>query len=198
MDTKLTMAEDVFLDKVNQICGKFGLNDMMAQLYAVLYFSNKPMSLDDMVERLRISKGSASVNIRALERYGVVRKVWVRGSRRDFYEAEMDIAKVVIARIRAMAQNRLSEVDDMLSSSYKSLDGLNRESSEDTEDIRLFKQKLDKLKDLYTQAKSVFGLLDSNLLMSAFDNNSKKDIGDRGEDEAKESLSQTSLKEAQV
>ena len=171
MDNKVTIAEDVFLNKVNQICSKFGLNDMMAQLYVILYFSNGPMSLDDMVERLKISKGSASVNIRALERYGVVRKVLVRGSRRDFYEAEMDIAKVVITRIRAMAQNRLSEVENMLSSSSESLDGLNGLTSEDAEEIRLFKQKLDKLRDLYTQAKSLFGLLDSSLLMNAFSGN---------------------------
>ena len=176
MDKNLMAAEDVFLNKVNQICGKFGLNDIMAQLYAVLYLSNTHLSLDDMVERLKISKGSASINIRALERYGVVKKVWVKGSRKDYYEAEMDIAKVVISRLRAMAQNRLSEVDDMLISSYSSLDCLNDGNLEETEEMKLFKQKLDKLGDLYSQAKSLFSLFDSSLLMSGIAGSPKKEV----------------------
>lgn len=176
MNTDLLRAEDVFLNKVNQICSRFGLNDIMAQLYAVLYLNNKPLSLDDMVDRLKISKGSASINIRALERYGVVRKVWVKGSRKDFYEAEMDIARVIIARIRAMVQNRLSEVDDMLTSSYESLELLNGGNEKESEDIKVFKQKLDNLKALYGQAKMLFNIFDSNLLMNSISANSRKEI----------------------
>src|SRR3989338_5938972 len=114
MNENLTNAQDVFLNEINQICSKFGLNNIMAQLYAILYLSDKPLSLDDMVDRLRISKGSASINIRALERYGAVRRVWIKGSRRDYYEAEADIVKVVVGRIRSMVNGRLTELEHMI------------------------------------------------------------------------------------
>ena len=94
MNTELEAIQDVFLEKINQMCREFGLNNVMAQLYAVLYFSGKPRSLDDMVNQLKISKGSVSINIRALERYGAVRRVWLRGTRRDHYEAEIDTSEV--------------------------------------------------------------------------------------------------------
>jgi len=163
MSEKAEKAQDVILEKINLICNKFGLNNIMAQLYAILYFSEQPLSLNDMVERLKISKGSASVNIRALERYRAVRRVWVKGSRKDYYEAEYDIAKVIIDRIRSMVQSRLLEIDEMLNSSYGILSSVNSNDKEEDEFVRAFEEKLNRLKGLYVQGKSMFELMNSTL-----------------------------------
>lgn len=168
MEEKLVQAQDILLAKINQICGKFGLNNIMAQLYAVLYMNNKVMSLNEMVERLKISKGSVSTNIRALERYGAVRQIWVKGSRKDYYEAEVDIAKVIFERMRSMAQNRLNELGDMLESSYqvlKSIEGPDRQSKED---VKVFAQRLEKLKKLHAKAESMFKLFNSKFVQGMF------------------------------
>lgn len=159
MESTLEKAQDVFLDRINQICNKFGLNNIMAQLYAVLYLNNHPLSLTDMAERLKISKGSVSVNIRALERYGVVRRIWVRGSRRDHYEAKNDISKVIMDRIKSMAQSRLSEIDDMVNSSYEVLNSVHASSKEDEANIKVFKERLDRIRKLEKKARSVMNLL---------------------------------------
>jgi len=164
MNKNLADAQDVFLGKVNQICNKFGLNNIMAQIYAILYLSDRPLSLNDMVERLKISKGSASINIRALERYGTVRKVWVKGSRKDYYEADTDIIKVIMNRVRSMAQKRISEIDDMLKSSYQILNSVNSSDKEEEEAMKVFKERLDKLKSLHSQMQSIFNLFNSGLL----------------------------------
>jgi len=156
MNKSLINAQDVFLSKINHMCSKFGLNNVMAQLYVVLYLSNKPLCLDDMVERLKISKGSASVNIRALERYGVVRQIWVKGSRKDYYEAETDISKVIVDRIRSMANGRLSEVEGMIASSTAALDAVVSSSEEDVESVKIFRERLEKLGAFYDQAKTLF------------------------------------------
>ncbi|MDD5438832.1 MAG: hypothetical protein PHS37_01435 [Candidatus Omnitrophica bacterium] len=164
MTEKLESAQDVFLGKINRICNKFGLNNVMAQLYAVLYLSNKPLSLTDMVERLKISKGSVSVNIRALERYNAVRRVWIKGSRRDYYEAEQDIYKVIFDRIKSMAGSRLSEFEDMINSSCRAVDTVVPADSEDEESIKVFKRRLDTLKNLHHKAQSLFELFDASAL----------------------------------
>ncbi len=180
MDGKLVQVQDVFLDKINQICSKFGLNNIMAQLYAILYLSNKPLSLDNMVERLKISKGCVSVNIRALERYGAVRRIWVKGSRRDFYEAKTDIYKVIMDRIKSIAQGRLLEVEDMVNSSYQALNTVNSSDKEEKEAIQVFKQRLDKLKSLHSRAQSLFNLFNSGLLNTVLKakikKNNKKEV----------------------
>ncbi len=174
MSEELEKAQDIFLGKVNQICAKFGLNNVMAQLYTILYLHGKPMSLDDMVEQLNISKGSVSTNIRALERYGAVRKIWIRGSRKDHYEAETDISKVIMDRAKAMSQNRLSEMDDMINSSYHALNSVNSSDKEEKEAIRTFKQKLDRLRDIQKKAQSVFNLFDSGFVNNILNTKSVK------------------------
>lgn len=163
MDSRLVAAQDSVLSRVSQMCSKFGLNNVMAQLYVVLYFSNKPLCLDDMVERLKISKGSASINIRALERYGVVRQVWVKGSRKDYYEAETDIAKVVIERVSSMAKTRLAEVDKMITISSAAMEGVRAEGGEDEESVRVFNERLGQLKSFYAQVKGMFDFFEMNM-----------------------------------
>lgn len=167
MDKKLIEAQDVLLGKINQMCGKFGLNNVMAELYAILYLSNKPLCLDDMVERLKISKGSASVNIRALERYGVVRPVWVKGSRKDYYEAETDIRKVIIERVNSMANSRLLEVDKMIRSSVDALNAVSSTNEEDVQSVKIFKERLEKLRAFHGQAKSLLNLFNMSFMDSA-------------------------------
>ncbi|MFH1189215.1 MAG: hypothetical protein V1682_00815 [Candidatus Omnitrophota bacterium] len=168
MNNKLIEAQDVFLTKINQMCGRFGLNNIMAQLYAILYLSAKPLSLDDMVERLKISKGSASVNIRALERYRVVRRVWVKGSRKDYYEAESDISKVIMDRIRSMAMGRLSEVKDMITSSREVINAVIPENGSDDEFVKTFKERLDRLQAIYDQAQGLFELFNATILTKEY------------------------------
>ena len=164
MNKELMKAQDIFLDRINHICNKLGLNSIMAQLYAILYLSNKTLSLDDMVERLKISKGSASVNIRTLESYGAVRRIWIRGSRKDYYEADTDIMRVVMDRVKLIGKIRLSEVDAMTKSCYQILNSIDPSDKDEGVAIRVFKQRLDKIETLRKQVHTLFNLINSGLL----------------------------------
>lgn len=73
----------------------FGFNDVMGRLYGTLLLSPEALSLDELADTLEISKGSVSMNMRALERWGMAKEHWVRGERRKFYIAESDIWKVI-------------------------------------------------------------------------------------------------------
>lgn len=164
MNKELMEAQDIFLDKINQICKKLGLNNVMAQLYAILYLSDEALSLDDMVERLKISKGSASVNIRALENYGAARRVWIRGSRKDYYEADTDIMRVIMDRVNLIGKIRLSEIDTMVKSCNQVLNSVNSADKDESDATKAFKHKLDKIETLRKQADSLFCLLNSGIL----------------------------------
>lgn len=175
MNKGLIKVQDIFLDRTNHVCKKLGLNNVMAQLYAILYLSNKPLSLDDMVERLKISKGSASVNIRALESYGAVRRVWVRGSRRDYYEADTDIARVIMDRVKLIARLRLSEVDELMKTSLKILDSVKPSDKDEDAAIKAFRQKLDEIEALRSRTQALFDLFNSGVLESILHAKDKKD-----------------------
>ncbi|MDX1951694.1 MAG: hypothetical protein SFY81_05890 [Verrucomicrobiota bacterium] len=76
-------------------CGHFfqvlGLPRSTGQIFGALYLSVKPLSLDDLVRTLSISKGSASMGTRFLMNWGAIRQVWVPGERRDYFEAVGDL-----------------------------------------------------------------------------------------------------------
>lgn len=165
MNNNFLEAQDVFLSKLNQICNKFGLNNIMAQLYAVLYLSDKAMSLTDMAERLKISKATTSISMRALERYGAAKRVWVKGSRRDYYEAEEDIYKVILDRVKSMSKSRLSEINDMIETSRSTLSSANSLDEEDKKSMERFKQRLNELKGFQRKAQSLFTLFNKSGLL---------------------------------
>lgn len=83
------------MDTMGRITAFWGFSKIMGQLYGLLYLSSAPRTLDEMAENLSISKGNVSINIRALERWNMVRKVWIKGDRKDFYEAETDFWKII-------------------------------------------------------------------------------------------------------
>jgi DNA-binding transcriptional regulator GbsR (MarR family) len=76
-----------FIEEAGKVTQSFGVGRVLGQIYAYLYFSERPRSLSDMQRGLGISKGSASMGVRQLEQWEAVRKVWVRGDRKDYYEA---------------------------------------------------------------------------------------------------------------
>ena len=92
----LQIVHDSMLDGLGQLADYFGFSKVMGQLYGSLLLSAEPLSLDDMMARLSISKASVSTNIRALEHMGMVRQVWVRGGsgRRKYFQAETDFWQI--------------------------------------------------------------------------------------------------------
>ncbi len=92
----LQVVHDSMLDGLGQLADYFGFSKVMGQLYATLLLSAEPLSLDDMMARLDISKASVSTNMRSLEHMGMVRQVWVRGGsgRRKYYQAETDFWQI--------------------------------------------------------------------------------------------------------
>ncbi len=90
------IVHDSMLDGLGQLADYFGFSKVMGQLYGSLLLSAEPLSLDDMMGRLGISKASVSTNMRSLEHMGMVRQVWVRGGsgRRKYYQAETDFWQI--------------------------------------------------------------------------------------------------------
>src|SRR4029450_3850395 len=79
-------AIDLFVSAVRLL----GLPRSLGELYGLLFISPGPLSIDDLVERLRISKGSASQGLKALRQIGAVKVTYVPGDRRDHYIAETE------------------------------------------------------------------------------------------------------------
>ena len=95
MHKNIEAVQDSTVAGLGRLAGFFGFSDVMGRLYGTLLLSPDPLSLDDLAEGLRISKGSVSMNMRSLERWGMAKEVWVRGERKKYYMAESDFWTVI-------------------------------------------------------------------------------------------------------
>src|SRR5437879_4731107 len=92
---QLDAARGKFIEAGGNATQSFGFGRIPGQLFALLYLSAKPLCLDDIARELGVSKASVSTTVRQLEQWAAVRRVWVKGDRKDYYEAETDFGTML-------------------------------------------------------------------------------------------------------
>src|SRR3954469_14684006 len=80
-----------FVEHWGVMARSWGINSTMGELFALLYITGTDWTADDLKERLRVSRGNVSMNLRELIAWGVVHKVHRQGERREYYRAETDV-----------------------------------------------------------------------------------------------------------
>lgn len=96
-------AKDKFIQTWGSLGTLWGINKAMAQIHALLLISPNPLSMEDIMEELHISRGNTSMNLRQLIDWGIVFKTSVVGERKEFFSSEKDIHELAkqIARERS-------------------------------------------------------------------------------------------------
>src|SRR5258708_13666957 len=117
----LATANESMLDGLGQFSDYFGYNRVMGKMYGALLLSPNPMSLDDLMNPLDVSKASVSMNMRTLENMGIAREVWVRGDRRKYYEAEPDFWKIATNVLGSRERREVNEALQILESNLDKL-----------------------------------------------------------------------------
>jgi DNA-binding transcriptional regulator GbsR (MarR family) len=93
-------------DAVGALMEFWGFKRVMGRLWATLYLEGEPLSAPELCDRLGISAGAASMTLAELEHWGVVVRSRRPGDRREYFEAETDIWKMVsrVLRERELVQ----------------------------------------------------------------------------------------------
>lgn len=108
---KLAEAKEQFIQSWGVLGSQWGINRTMAQVHALLLVASKPLSTDDIMLQLSISRGNANMNIRELMDWNLVDKIIVPGDRKEYFSAEKDIWKVATY---IMQQRKKRELDPMV------------------------------------------------------------------------------------
>jgi DNA-binding transcriptional regulator GbsR (MarR family) len=82
-------------DVVGRLIEFWGFKRNMGRVWTVLYLSPEPLSAEDLRHALQLSSGAVSMTLSELTRWGVVRRVWIQGERKDFYAAEVQLWRMV-------------------------------------------------------------------------------------------------------
>lgn len=87
-------AKEKFISTWGSLGSMWGINKAMAQIQALLFISTKPLSMEDIMEELKISRGNTSMNLRQLMDWGIVYKELVPGERREYFKTEKDVQEL--------------------------------------------------------------------------------------------------------
>jgi DNA-binding transcriptional regulator GbsR (MarR family) len=107
----LREARERFVALWGQMGSTWGIPRTMAQVHALLFISDVPMSADEVMAGLGISRGNASMTLRSLVDWGIVSRIHRRGDRKEYFAAEQDVWKMFRTII---AQRKKREVDPLL------------------------------------------------------------------------------------
>jgi DNA-binding transcriptional regulator GbsR (MarR family) len=88
---KLSEAKEKYIQTWGTFATSWGINRTMAQVHALLLANGKPLSTDEVMELLEISRGNANMNLRALMDWGIVKKEFIKGDRKEYFVAEKDV-----------------------------------------------------------------------------------------------------------
>lgn len=99
---QIKQAKEEFVQAWGKLGSEWGINRTMAQIHALLLVADKPLSTEEIMDQLNISRGNANMNIRDLLKWNLVYKDLVAGDRKEYFKAEKDIWEIAkrIARER--------------------------------------------------------------------------------------------------
>ena len=150
---QLTDAKQQFISSWGAFGTQWGINRTMAQLHALLLVSVNPLTQDEMMEQLSISRGNVNMNIRDLIGWGLVDRVIISGERREYFTAEKDIWKVATQIIKERKKRELDPLIKMLSQ-LENIDGDKKDK-----EIQQFTQLIAGIKKLGMQADKTLDVL---------------------------------------
>lgn len=150
---KLEEAKQQFISSWGAFGTQWGINRTMAQIHALLLVSTDPLTQDDIMEQLNISRGNVNMNIRDLIGWGLVDRVIISGERKEFFTAEKDIWKVAT---QIMKERKKRELDPMI----KLLGQLEDiEGDKKDKEVQQFTQVISSIKKLGLQADKTLDLV---------------------------------------
>jgi DNA-binding transcriptional regulator GbsR (MarR family) len=150
------IAEGI-MEAMGRISSFWGFGKIMGQLYGLLYLSFKPLTLDEMADSLAVSKGNISINIRTLERWNMVKRIWVKGDRKDYYEAETDFWKIVKGVLREREKKEFDQALASVSNNLKKAENAHKQYKKP--ETAVFIERLKKLEDFFMTLDKLVGVL---------------------------------------
>jgi len=150
---KLTEAKQQFISSWGAFGTHWGINRTMAQIHALLLVSSEPLTQDDMMQELNISRGNTNMNIRELINWGLVERVLLSGERKEYFTAEKDIWKVVKQIVKERKKRELEPMLELLDK-LEAVEGDRRDK-----EVKTFVDTISSIKKLGKQADKTLDMM---------------------------------------
>jgi DNA-binding transcriptional regulator GbsR (MarR family) len=151
----LDEVERQFVGLWRRMSALWGISPTMAEIHGLLYITGAALSMDDIMERLGISRGNSSMNLAKLVEWGLVHRVHKRGNRRDYYESLADVWEMFTL---VAAQRKRREIDPILNTLRECRENLSPESLGTEADRPETEERRRRVNDLFSLLSLMDGL----------------------------------------
>lgn len=119
-------SERLLSDAVGRLIEFWGFKRNLGRIWGLLYLHGAPLTSVQLQTKLQMSSGAVSMTVQELVRWGVVKKTWLPGERRDYYEAEIQFWKMIS---RVFRERERVEVEDAIDAMEEALDYAQRKAA---------------------------------------------------------------------
>lgn len=142
-----------FIEATGQATQSVGFGRIIGQVYAHIYLSRSPQSLDDLCDKLGISKGSASMVVRQLESWSALKRVWIKGERRDHYEATDEFGKIFRKALIDMVGKTMETTSELLAEAETAVKDKGVKAGKNGDDLAFLHERIGRVKTFRDRAQ---------------------------------------------
>lgn len=159
MRNPLEEGKNLLVRRWGEMGGYWGINRTMAEIHALLFVTKQPLCTDDIMEALKISRGNASMNLRALVDWGLIERVHKLGDRKEYFVADTDVWHMFETIMR---ERRRREVEPIIATIDRCCEMVNdpqATAGADPEEIAEYRRRLNDLRRFLSTMGTLFELV---------------------------------------
>jgi DNA-binding transcriptional regulator GbsR (MarR family) len=160
MVNALDECKGVLVRRWGELGGYWGINRTMAEMHALLFVSSRPLCTDDIMQQLHVSRGNASMNLRALVDWGLIRRVHQLGDRKEYFEADTDVWRMFETITRERRRREVEPIMETIDRCRQTMPAPGRGAgAPSAEEVREFARRLDDLRQFLATMSTLFDLV---------------------------------------
>lgn len=159
----LSVGETEVIAIFVQVTQTLGVPRSLGEIYGLLFATPRPLAFQEIVDRLRLSKGSVSQGLRFLRNVGAIKPVVVAGDRREFFEPVVELRALVGGFLKERVNPQLeawgARAELLKADDFETGEPEIRPAGSSNPQRALLNGRLDKLKTWHKRASTVLPML---------------------------------------
>ncbi len=144
-------SKRAIIELFSELAKIHGFSKSLGEVYAIIFLSNKPLCLNDIMEELNMSKGNVSINLNKLEDLGLIKKVWIKGDRKNYYVVAKGFSS--FKDLAKKKYNLILKTCDRLKELYET-ENMNEEEK------KLINEKIKEIEKMRDVSKKILNILE--------------------------------------
>jgi HTH-type transcriptional regulator, glycine betaine synthesis regulator len=159
MSDVLGQSKALLVRRWGEMGGYWGINRTMAEIHALLFVSARPLCTDDIMAQLHVSRGNASMNLRALVDWGLIERVHHLGDRKEYFQADTDVWRMFETIMRERRRREVEPIIATIDRCREMVAGHEAAGAADAGETQEFRRRLAEFQSFLKTMSALFDLV---------------------------------------